>query len=346
MIDAFERLGLEKPPRRPQEGLEEPFDATSDTRITVRKALLDHEEGVEKRKDRMNLTPSIDFVKNHLELFLRNLGRLFEKPISEQASAWSKTILFSGEEDVQGRQIMPHEIRHLLERMPSVLVELSRLEAVGYATKIPVPGFAPDGNWDNKAEWVAEADFPRKQDHPGRVLVGLTNETGDTIFPTPIPKSASEHDDAVRVYQILVFLHEFFHSIERAIRSPGEREKIILEVDGKRFSFQNWWECWENLFSDGIESRAISRYASNYAEELTEDARWNKNEIFTPALAEQIAEAFVAYLINIIPNDQEITDFRQAKEHPWKWRLMDKLCRANVVSIRHIELRPLKLMLL
>lgn len=326
MIDAFERLGLE-----------EPFDATSDTRRTVRNAL--GPQDVEERKDRMNLSPSIDFVKKHLELFLKNLGKLSERPISEKASAWSKTILFSGEEDVKSRQIMPHEIHHLLERMPAVLIELSKLKAVKYATKIPVPGFDPQGNWDKKGgEWVVESDFPRKQDHPGRVLVGMTNETGDTISPTPIPKSASEHDDAVKVYQILVFLHEFFHSIERAIRSSDERKKIILEVDGKRFSFQDWWECWEKLFTDSIEPGAVSRYASNYAEELTEDTHRNSKNTFTHALAEQIAEAFVAYLMNIIPNDQEITDFRQAKEHQWKWRLMDKLCRANVLSVLHIEL--------
>lgn len=170
----------------------------------------------------------------------------------------------------------------------------------------------------------------QEDDHPTRILVGLT--IGDTIYPTPIPRTLSQNDRAIEIYQICVFIHEFFHTVEEGSRSyrKNNRDKIKFDLAGEQFTFADWWKDWENLILSTKESGFVSYYASTYSNKLTESKRDQGGWEFEYAIAEQIAESFVAYMLNIQANPDGWTDFKTAA--PRKWELMDKLCRATVIS--------------
>ena len=73
-----------------------------------------------------------------------------------------------------------------------------------------------------------------------------------------------------------------------------------------------------------------SRYASTYLPDITEGKHSSDYVAFTHALAEQIAESFVGYVIGIVPNDQGSIVF---KEHsPEAWELMRELATARIIQ--------------
>lgn len=322
--------------------------ATRDRANTV----IDNVDSVEAKKDKLNLAPNIEFVSNNIELFEAGLQSILARTTSKESRKWSEGILFENEEDVVPPQISPEDGRQLLARMPEALIELSLLECVDYHTFgdiriIPVPGFDNEGNLDKKKiEPVSVDNFPRAQDHPSRILVGVSN--GLKIFPTPIPSSVSEDERARYLYQVHVFLHEFFHTVELFRRKPEYRNSIKLEVDGEEFSLQDWWRAFEQLILSGIEPKCVSMYANTYFDKLNQKTKDSDEAVFTFALAEQICEAFVAYQLGIISNNQGWTNFRtesfgnteQLSEFTkgnspsanLKWILMDKLCRAKVIA--------------
>jgi len=217
----------------------------------------------------------------------------------------------------------------------------------GNVKKVPVPGYDDDGNLDtSKVELVPVDEFPRPIDHPTRILVGVSN--GTQIFPTPIPPTISKNPEAIKMYQIHVFLHEFFHTLDYKRRSPEERSKIQLEVDGQKFTFQEWWSAFEELILSGVEPGAISSYAETYSHQLNQGFAGENEKKYTNAIAEQICETFVAYTLGIISNNQGWNNFQNesfgnvtqlekylkgdAPAANLKWVLMDKLCRAEVIS--------------
>ena len=299
------------------------------------------------------MKPNIDFVSAHHDKFEAGVKDLLDKPASAEAEKWTKGIKFTGTEDIVDPQIHPEQGRELLARMPESLRKMSLLKEVAYHTfgekrVIPVPGYDEEGNFDKKqVQLVSIDEFPRKEDHQSRILVGVS--TGTTIYPTPIPKTVSEDERAVYLYQLHVFLHEFFHTIDYKRRDPVEREKIVLEVDGQQFTYQYWWKAFEELILSAIEPMCVSSYANTYFDDLNQKTADEDYDKFTYALAEQICETFVAYMLNIISNDEGWTDFkgqsfgniRQLKKFikeessaaNLKWILMDKLCRAKVVKM-------------
>lgn len=336
---------------------------------------------IEKNKNTLDLKPNIDFVTANLDKFEHGISLVLQREPSATAVEWAKGIEFKGSEAMVAPQVSPEECQRILSRMPASLLAMSKLKIVNYhlfdAEKhlLPVPGYDENGNFDTtKVECIDPADFPRKKsgqymvyrrrktnddnfefrgeleeaeedDHPSRILVGVSN--GKAIFPTPIPKTVSEDERAVYLYQIHVLLHEFFHTIDYPRRDPEERAKIFLEVDGRQFSFQDWWQAFEELILSGIEPVCISSYANTYANDLNQKKKEEDYRKFTHALAEQICESFVAYQLGIISNDDGWTDFQregfgnakqlnkfansQASSANLKWLLMDKLCRAKVI---------------
>jgi hypothetical protein len=176
-------------------------------------------------------------------------------------------------------------------------------------------------------------------------LVGVS--TGEKIYPTPIPISVSEDKRAVYLYQIHVFLHEFFHTIELLRRKPEEKSKILLEVDGQNFTFNDWWLAFEELILSGIEPQCVSSYANTYFDDLNQESKSADYDKFTIALAEQICETFVAYQFGIISNNEGWKNFKsesfgniqqlkkfvkkESESANLKWVLMDKLCRSNII---------------
>lgn len=315
-------------------------------------SVLSEAEKVEANKHKLDLKPNIDFVLKNVGRFEEGLNSILQREADEDSIAWSKQISFNGVDDIVAPQVSPEECKQLLARMPKSLIEMSKLQTVDYHTfgnvrVIPVPGFDEQGNFDSKKVQLVPVDeFPREGDHPSRILVGVS--TGDKIYPTPIPKSVSEDDKAVYLYQVHVLLHEFFHTIDYPRRNPKERSKILLEVDGQQFTFQDWWLAFEELILSGNEPQCVSSYANTYFNDLNQETRKADYNKFTHALAEQICETFVAYQLGIISNDEGWTDFKkesfgnvsqltkQVKEESesanLKWVLMNKLCRASVVK--------------
>lgn len=309
-------------------------------------------EEIERKKDVLNLRPNIEFVSMNLQYFEKGLQSILGIEPDSESKVWAKGIKFRGIGKIVLPQVTPRDIRKLLSRLPKSLIQLSKLEIVTYLLfgnkrVLPVPGFDQYGNFDSsKVELVPVAEFPRPNDHPSRILVGSSN--GTEIRPTPIPKSVSQDERAIYFYQVHVFLHEFFHTIDYPRRDLELRSKIILETDGEHFTLQEWWHEFEQLILSKREPHCVSSYAATYLHELNKRTFKKNHQTFTRALAEQICESFVAYLLGIISNDDGWTDFQResfgnkkqqklfsegkslaANE---KWFLIDKLCRAKVLQ--------------
>lgn len=345
------------------------------------KTVLSDAEKIEANKDKLDLKPNVDFVSTNKDKFETGVNGILQKEPDKESIDWSENITFNGVEDIVFPQISPDECKKILARMPKSLIQLSKLEKIDYHLfnsgkhLLPVPGFNEDGSFNPAKVFAIESgQFPRKkdsefpiyryykqedgtwtfsgknemteeEDHPSRILVGVSN--GTKIYPTPIPKSVSEDERAVYLYQFHVLLHEFLHTIDYPRRNPEDRSKILLEVDGQQFTFQDWWLAFEELILSGKEPQCVSSYANTYFDDLNEALKESDYGSFTSALAEQICETFVAYQLNIISNDEGWNNFKSesfgnveqltkfAKQESgsanFKWILMDKLCRANVI---------------
>lgn len=302
---------------------------------------------IEANKNKLDLKPNIDFVSDNKLKFEAGLNAILQRESDEKSISWSEQITFNGTDNIVVPQVYLEECKQILARMPKSLIEMSKLQIIDYqySNEIPVPIFNEQGDFEN-VEWVDVDSFPRENDNKSRIMVGYS--TGDKIYPTPIPKSISEDERAVYLYQVHVLLHEFFHTIDYPRRKLEDRSKILLEVDGKQFTFEDWWLAFEELILSGNELQCVSSYANTYFDELNEETRELDYEKFTTALAEQICETFVAYQLDIISNDEGWTDFkshsfgnvlqlenymkRESESANLKWVLMDKLCRANVLK--------------
>lgn len=309
-------------------------------------------EKIEKNKDKLDLKPNVQFVAENYGQFLNGLVEILSVPLTPESMLWSQSIKFVAVEEIVMPQLMPHNIKDILARMPKAIRELSKLEEVNYllhgaAKVIPVPGYDDDGNFDpSKVEKVPINKFPRPGDHPSRILVGVSN--GPTIFPTPIPASVSTNERAIYLYQVHVFLHELFHTIDYPRRDPGLKANIILETNNQQFTLEEWWHDFEELILSGREPKCVSSYAATYVDRLNY-TRYSRNyEQFTRDFAEQVCESFVAYMLGIISNDNGWTSFKEesfgnngqlklflngkspaANE---KWLLINRLCNATVLQ--------------
>lgn len=225
-------------------------------------------------------------------------------------------------------QLTPAECRAVLSHMPQVLLNLSKLEQVSYYDVVPVPGFDEYGNLDpNLVEWVDYKVFPRESDHPSRVLVGVSN--GKTINLTPIPPTVSTDEQAVKGYQVHVFLHELFHTVGYRARKAEDRQLVKLRFEGETFSFQDWWQRYEEMILSGREPELISKYTNDYSTQLNQWTKDNEPDKFELATAEQICEAFVAYVLNIVPNNTGWANFR---EHEFGRNYSEHSCDPGLVT--------------
>ena len=103
----------------------------------------------------------------------------------------------------------------------------------------------------------------------------------------------------------------------------------MLECDGKRFTFQDFWSGFEKLYLQS-DRKSVSIYATTYADDLNSKTKIENPTRFDTALGEQICESFVGYMLGIISNNNNITDFQS--EHPDEYKLIDKLYRAKVIQ--------------
>ena len=312
-------------------------------------SLLSETEKVEANKNKLDLKPNVDFVSKNKYKFEQWLSWILQRNPDDESIDWSEKISFSWVDNISFPQVSPEECKKILARMPKVLIELSKLQAVDYkySSFVPLPDY--DEKWnltDVKCKWFLHINNFPGVEHPSRILIWYSD--GINIYPTPIPKSVSEDERASYLYQVHVFLHEFFHTIDYPRRKEEERSKVLLSVDNQQFTFQDWWLAFEELILSWKEPQSISSYANSYSVDLNENTKAKNFDSFTNAIAEQICETFVAYQLGIISNNEWWTDFKKesfwnlsqlTKQVKWqsesanlKWILMDKLCRASVVK--------------
>lgn len=279
----------------------------------------------EENKAKMDLKPNVEFVANNIAVYRTGIAKMLSRTEPLAAEGLIARIGFDNLEGMVGAQLNPEEIRRLLRAMPESLIKLSKLVTVQYFGSIPIPTFDENGVFTGKPDWVGYDEFPREQDHPSRILVGISN--GESIYPTPIPVTVCTDAEAVKIYQTHVFLHEFFHTIDYPRRTFEKRSEVLLENDGERFTLQDIWEEFEKLYLSG--KRSVSRYAETYSSKLNASTKINDTKSYDSAIGEQICESFVGYMLGIISNDHNEIDFKQS--HPKVHKLIDKICRARVV---------------
>ena len=301
-------------------------------------------EQIRKEKDKLDLRPAVEFVESNIDLFQKGVEVIRRREPSLYAREWGHRLQFprhemitkSEPEVVTGPHVDAGEVRELLMRMPEVLLALSKLEKFSYeyADEVMVPRV------DEKtgalaglvSPWPKLKYFKPGEEDKSRVAVGYTVYTAETIYTTALPETVYKDEAAARLYQTHVALHEFFHTVEFPIfRDEANKQKdVTLETDGKKFTFREWWGEFEDLMLSRGE-KPVSRYAATYGRTLNRAAKRSKSKKldFLTAVEEQVAEAFVAYQLNTISNDEKWIDFKKAR--PEMWRLMDRLCRAKLI---------------
>ena len=301
-------------------------------------------EQIRKEKDKSDLRPAIKFIESNANLFQKGIDDILRREPSKFAQEWGHRLTFPRHEMITksepkvatGPHVGAGEVRELLMRMPETLLALSKLDKFSYeyADEVMVPRF------DEKtgalaglvSPWPKLKNFKPEEEDKTRVAVGYTVYTAETIYTTALPETVYQDEAAARLYQAHVALHEFFHTVEFPIfrDEPNKEKDVRLETDGKGFTFREWWREFEDLVLSRGE-KPVSRYAATYGRTLNRAAKRSKSKKleFLTAVEEQVAEAFVAYQLNIISNDEKWTDFKEAR--PEMWRLMDRLCRAKLI---------------
>lgn len=316
------------------------------------------DKSVENEKDKLDLKPSVDFVSQNISSYKIWLSTLRIKEKTPNHWKWDK-LSWNWIWLIVRPQLSFEDCLHILDRMPEVLIDLSKLTSIDYNTfstwknLLPIPQFDEKWRFNWWAVLIEPANFPRianlpsefferqrrvykkvnevvsESDHPSRVLVWVTIPDGDNwykILPTPIPKSVSKDGEAVFHYQTHVFLHEFFHTVEFWMRNAESRTKIILEwEDWKKYSLEDWYREFERII---LSSEPISIYSSVYKNDLSEEKKGT--EQYSHAIGEESSEVFAWYILGIIQNHNWETDF---KKHAWKkWELMDYLCKSKILN--------------
>lgn len=282
-----------------------------------------------QKMDRLNLRPALDFIATHGDIYEGFVHDLMTLPSVAINAVDEFTTL---DEHLVGDSVhvTGDEALEIFSRLPASFQKLSMLQNINYhfARMIPVPIFEEGGEWKEAVEIVEESKFPREaaNDHPHRILIGRCD--GTMIYPSALPVCVH---DSVRVrwmYQLHVMLHEFFHTIEFLRRDSAIAQKIILRSGANLYTFHDWWHKWEDLFRTPLRPLCPTRYAQTYVDALTAETPQGE---FTRALAEQVCESFVGYVMGIVPNDEDDTSFKH--HSPEAWELMNELATSEVIEV-------------
>lgn len=257
---------------------------------------------IEANKDLTDLKPELDFVERNIGAYTVNIANL----LSGTRPAAIKT---SHESEENCRQMPVEFAKDIISSLP--LRSVSDLKEINYnwGAKVFIPGFDENGFLDEKAPCVGAVpleEFP-SDEHPSRILIG--NGTNDTIYVSAVPHTVSKNFAAIRAYQTHVFLHEYFHTVERALR-------------GVESAFTDWKREFLATLWNGGDVHVVSNYASTYKYRIKPDMDLN-----SVALAEQMCECFVGFKLGILPNPQGHTSFEES--HPDLCYLMQELCLAK-----------------
>jgi hypothetical protein len=283
------------------------------------------EKIIENNKDKLNLRKELQFIEQHKIHYGAAITNLWYK--QEVASSVDKAlkIEFENEEKIILPQVNKKDIIALLSVMPSIISDLSSLVSVNYITAVIVPKFDKNGNFSGEIEGVRYHDFPRKQDHPSRILVGISN--GHVIYPSPIPLTVSKDKRAIFHYQVHVFLQEYFHTVLNGLDSLDNKGKN-LKIFGKDYKIHELFNEFKELY---IKERNnfVSMYAESYSQLLNKYEAEKNPDKFNHALREQMCESFVGYMLNITPNYQGNSDFKTSYLNEWRW--INKICKSKII---------------
>lgn len=269
---------------------------------------IDKEQVAEERRERMNMRPNLEFIEENKPQYTANVQLFVDGEISDFSRKWADAIKILDNTDNKTLQITPKFARELLAHIPEGLQRVSHLKTIDYEWQhnVALPKFDDDGNFTG-ATLPSIQEFNASSVHKTRVLTGYTSPDGTTIKPTHIPKEVSGDPEAVRLYQTHVMLHEFFHTIEINLRSQETAQKLQLS-EGRTFA--DWTK--DFLKSMQEEKQHTSYYAGVY-----HDAIYDTVGDVCPtvtahdyAIREQMAEVFVAYLLDIISNNHGYTSFQ------------------------------------
>ena len=264
------------------------------------KAQLETRE-IEANKDQYDLRPCLEFIENHLPEYRHALSDFLKRPASPYFTEWQKEIDIAGITYDDTLQLPPARAFEVLSHLPEGMLKASGLKTIDYAKQaiVPVPQFDADGKWTYKVDEVHTSQMGTGSIHPSRMLIGQTTKQGTSITETAIPKTVSNNPEAIELYQIHVLLHEFFHTIEIPFRNKSDAESPLLMPQGKTFA--EWIRDFKNSMIE--EPAFTSSYAATYKDSLLAGNYY--------ALAEQMAESFVAYLLDIVPSPDGYTSFKQ-----------------------------------
>lgn len=274
-------------------------------------------EGIERNKEKTNLRLALAFVEKHRDQYRGNVDRFLSGEESPESRAFAEQVTFdfTNADQAVALQVTPDETKKLIAHVSPALVRLSALKTVNfqYHNKVGVPNFAEDGNLDpqKRCRGVVSADeFIREPEnyHPQRMLIGLTARDGSTIYPTAIPSTVSNDTEAVRLYQLHVMLHEFFHTIELPRRDDAKASAIIMNPSTGR-TFADWSR--DYLSSLEEEKILTSEYSEVYRGELFDDQGRVMAGVtpYDDPVREDMAEAWVASHFDIISNPHGYTSF-------------------------------------
>jgi hypothetical protein len=306
-------------------------------------------EAIERNKEKTNLRLALAFVEKHLNQYQANVDRFLSGEEFPASRAFAEQIAFDFEKANQSvpLQITPDEIKTLIAHVSPGLIRYSELKTVNFThhNKVALPDFGEDGNLSAKrCRGAVPADeFVREPEnyHPHRILIGLTTQDGKTIFPMAIPSTVSNDPEAIRIYQLHVMLHEFFHTIENTRRDDEKASAMVINPSNGR-TFADWSK--DYLASLADEKLLTSEYSQVYTSEL-----FDEQGAILPAVTpygdpvrEDMAEAWVASHFDIISNPHGYTSF---SSFPFgNARSQDQLLAHGVASKRAALMKELRMM--
>lgn len=269
-------------------------------------------EEVEKNKDLMDLKPNLSYVKNHIEGYRLALQKLRTFQPHNEVKERLAAVKISDVTHDYTLQLAPEEAIELLSHLPAEILKISGLTELNYQYQrfVPIPKFNTEGFFEGCEGLVSADIFPKETSedgsvveyHPSRILIG--NEYQGVIRPSYLPSTVCDDPEAVKMYQIHVLLHEFFHTIEERFRSNEAAEKLVMHLpDGTATTFG----AWRRRF---IETQITEEpgYTSSYAKTYSDKIKKGVN-LEEYAVAEQLCETFVAFILDRAPNDTGYSTF-------------------------------------
>lgn len=301
-------------------------------------------EEIERNKDLMDLKPDLDYVIQHAHLYRAAISDLLARPIDEGAHERIGAIAVTHVTRDATLQLAPERALEVLAHLPGGLLQISGLTELDYCYQgfVPIPKFNERGFFDGCEGLVLADTFPdtiedgtHKAYHPTRILIGNTDR--GVIRPSFLPRTVCDNREAVEIYQIHVLLHEFFHTIEGRFRSPEMARTLRMRFEnGSEMNFEEWRRAFIQSMLE-TEPLYTSRYAQTYADKITPG-----ESLASYAVAEQLCETFVAYVLGRAPSESGYEDFRTfsfGNLHPEKQlikgygsirhELMDKFFKAR-----------------